>query len=107
MAVAGKIERGISTHEVRHMVVELIDHMTFAIGGIGVFVIVWGAVLGLYRFVELELRRLKKTNITCDREKLRHHLGSYLLLGLEFLVAADVIRTILRPSLKEVAVLGS
>jgi uncharacterized membrane protein len=38
---------------------------------------------------------------------LRHHLGSYLLLGLELLVAADIIHTILEPDLKSLAVLGA
>ena len=38
---------------------------------------------------------------------LRNHLGSYLLLGLEFLIAADIIKTIQRPTLEEMAILGS
>ena len=38
-------------------------------------------------------------------EKIRIDLGRYLLLGLEFLIAADIIRTIAKPSLEEVTVL--
>jgi len=41
------------------------------------------------------------------RELVRHHLGSYILLGLEFLVAADIIKTVMDPTLKEVAILGA
>ena len=41
------------------------------------------------------------------REKIRQDLGYYLLLGMEFLVAADIIHTILNPSLEELAILGS
>lgn len=37
---------------------------------------------------------------------LRHHFGSYLLLGLEFLIAADIIHTIFTPTLQKLAVLG-
>ncbi|NMC58052.1 MAG: DUF1622 domain-containing protein, partial [Candidatus Methanofastidiosa archaeon] len=34
-----------------------------------------------------------------DNDILKLTLGTYLLLGLEFLIAADIIRTILKPSL--------
>jgi uncharacterized membrane protein len=40
-------------------------------------------------------------------ESYKHQLGMSLLLGLEFLVAGDVVRTVaLEPTLKNVAVLG-
>ncbi len=40
-------------------------------------------------------------------EDYKHQLGKTLLLGLEFLVAADVVRTVaLEPTLNNVAVLG-
>lgn len=40
-------------------------------------------------------------------EEYKHQLGKTLLLGLEFLVAADVVRTVaLEPTLTNVAVLG-
>ena len=40
-------------------------------------------------------------------ESYKHQLGKTLLLGLEFLVAADVVRTVaLEPTLTNVAVLG-
>lgn len=40
-------------------------------------------------------------------ENYKHQLGKTLLLGLEFLVAADVVRTVaLEPTLNNVAVLG-
>src|SRR6185295_18432134 len=42
-----------------------------------------------------------------DYESYRHQLGKALLLGLELLVAADVVRTVaLEPTLKNVAMLG-
>jgi uncharacterized membrane protein len=70
-------------------------------------VICWGILLGLIKFIKLEIQRAKGINICHQREILRHHLGSYLLLGLEFLIAADIIHTIIKPTLEEVAVLGS
>ena len=69
--------------------------------------ICWGVLLGLIKFVKLEIQRIRGIHICHKREMLRHHLGSYLLLGLEFLIAADVIRTITKPTLDEIAILGS
>ncbi len=37
----------------------------------------------------------------------RHHFGTYILFGLEFLIAADIIDTLIKPGLQEVAILGS
>ena len=41
------------------------------------------------------------------KEDLRHHLGYYLLLGLEFLIAADIVHTVLTPTLADLAILGA
>ena len=40
------------------------------------------------------------------RRELRHGIGSYLLLSLQFLIAADIIETMIEPSLEELATLG-
>jgi uncharacterized membrane protein len=42
-----------------------------------------------------------------ESDKYKHQLGKTLLLGLEFLVAADVVRTVaLEPTLSNVGILG-
>lgn len=83
-------------------------HMTSnGIGIMGVAIIVWGVILTTYRLLKLEFKRLRQQSIYPEREALRHQLGSYLLLGLEFLIAADIIGTITHPTLNDMAVLGS
>ena len=53
------------------------------------------------------LRYLFRLNAEGNLATYRHQLGKPLLLGLELLVAADVIRTVaLEPTLTNVAVLG-
>ena len=39
--------------------------------------------------------------------ELRIKLGQYLLLGLEMLIASDIIQTIIDPSMEELAIVGS
>ena len=53
------------------------------------------------------VRYLYQINAPGAFENYKHHLGKALLLGLELLVAADVVRTVaLEPTLNNVAVLG-
>jgi uncharacterized membrane protein len=82
-------------------------YLEYAIGSIGVAVIVWGVATGAIELISLESKRMRGVNICRRRELLRLHLGSYLLLGLEILVAADIIRTVLSPTIEELILLGS
>lgn len=69
---------------------------------LAVVVIVGGTIYGLAECVVVRAARTGRAY-----RNLRERLGNALLLGLEFLVAADVIRTVaLDPSLIGVATLG-
>src|SRR3546814_13823614 len=71
---------------------------------VGITVIVLGAVIALFRF-----GRESWPGATGDRgvHGLRSDLGKAILLGLEFLVAADIINTVaIEPTLQSVAVLA-
>jgi uncharacterized membrane protein len=85
----------------------ILHPITFAIGICGVIIIVWGVILTVVGFVRTEYRHLRGQDICAQRDSLRHRLGSYLLLGLEFLVAGDIANTIIKPTLNDLAVLGS
>ena len=86
---------------------EILHLTSTVIGVVGVSIIVWGVILITFRLFKLEIKRVKQKSIYHEREILRHQLGSYLLLGLEFLIAADIIGTITHPTLNDMAVLGS
>jgi len=70
---------------------------------IGVAVLVYGVVKSAVAFIRNEATRQG----TESRDRLRLDLGYYLLLGLEILVAADVIETLMAPDLHHVLVLGA
>lgn len=86
---------------------EPLNHISLFVGVIGVGIIVWGVILGLWRFLKTEWSTLRGVDTTDAKESLRHQLGYYLLLGLEFLIAADIIHTVLTPSLNDLAILGA
>ena len=69
---------------------------------VGVLAIVIGVV---YAILDAALRGLRKKSPVYDR--FRRVLGRAILLGLELLVAADIIRTVaIEPTLDSLAVLG-
>jgi uncharacterized membrane protein len=86
---------------------EYLHHTRFSIGVLGVLLIVFGVAGTLVRFVRAEFRAVRGAEVEGDRKRLRHVLGYYLLLGLEFLIAADIIDTLMKPSLQDLVVLGS
>ena len=85
---------------------ETLHYLSLSIGIVGIAVIVWGVILMLIRLLRLEITRVRKRSIFREREMLRHQLGSYLLLGLEFLIAADIIGTVIHPTFEGLGLLG-
>lgn len=85
---------------------EILHYLSLAVGIIGIAVIVWGVILMFFRLLRLEITRMRKRSIFREREALRHQLGSYLLLGLEFLIAADIIGTVTHPTFEGLGLLG-
>jgi uncharacterized membrane protein len=86
---------------------EYLHHTSFGIGVLGVLVICFGVAGGLWRFVRAELRAARGAEVDEDRQHLRHLLGYYLLLGLEFLIAADIIDTLAKPGVQDLVVLAA
>jgi uncharacterized membrane protein len=80
--------------------------ISILIGVVGVSVIVWGVFCGLLYLIRLEIDAFKGQSVTSRRVSLKEHLGFYLLLGLEFLVAADIIETLISPTLEHLLFLG-
>src|ERR1044071_3600471 len=84
-----------------------LHHASFGIGVLGVLIIVFGVAAGMMRFVRAEYLFVRGRDVEDDRKRLRHVLGYYLLLGLEFLIAADITDTLMKPSVQDLAVLGA
>ena len=84
-----------------------LHHATFGISVLGVLVIILGVLGGVVRFLRSEMACARGANIDGERRKLRQALGYYLLLGLEFLIAADIIETLMKPTTEDLIILGA
>jgi uncharacterized membrane protein len=79
-----------------------IEIVGFGFEALGVFVILIGTLLSTYRLFARGIR-----NVRSPYRELRQELGAAIVLGLEFLVAGDIIRTVaVDPTLQSVAALG-
>lgn len=85
----------------------LLHNISIIIAIMAVAVIVWGTFITFGKWLYHEIKRKKSTILHKKREELRIKLGSYILIGLEILIVADIIETIINPSLEEVALLGA
>ncbi len=80
----------------------IMDLVGTSVDGIGVFVIIGGATVATARLV------LHRAHDTGNYYSLyRQDVGRAILLGLEFLIAGDIIRTVVvAPTMQNVLVLG-
>lgn len=69
----------------------------------GIGIILYGFVLAAFGFVRAELSRLRSGDITDKLLHVRIKLGSYILTGIEFMIASDIIHTVLSRELMDLA----
>ena len=73
------------------------------IHAIDTFAVFVGVIHGFINFIALEMGAKGKY---IAHDSIRYRLGIYILLGLEFLVAADILETVFKPSLEQLSILG-
>ena len=82
---------------------ETISYAGYAIEAIGVFIVILGSIYSSVLFVR-DFRQLPEG---AAYQTFRRQLGRSIILGLEFLIAGDIIRTVIvEATLESVIVLG-
>lgn len=93
-----------SEHELIERILDGIEYVALAIEILAVTVIAIGVCYAVYCYL---IAHFSAERMQGYDRKFRARLGKSLLIGLEILVAADIIRTVaLEPSLENVAILG-
>jgi len=85
---------------------DALEFVVLGINAITALVVVWGILYGTARFIRAEA--IKLSGRSCDKERadLRKQVGFYLLFALELLIAADVLQTMISPTLEHLAILA-
>jgi uncharacterized membrane protein len=82
---------------------EVISYAGYAIEGVGVFVVILGSIFSSVVY----LRSFRQLPEGMAYQNFRRQLGRSIILGLEFLIAGDIIRTVVvDATLENVVVLG-
>ncbi len=92
--------------EATHVVELAMEFVLPLLKALSVLIIIWGVVCAAIRLVGMEIKLLQGKPYKRDAAVIRQHLGYYLLLALEFLIAVDVIETLIHPDWKELGVLA-
>lgn len=85
------------------MMESALEYAILAIEIVGASFIVISVILGLIEIVQATVLPSKKAATSTTRL----NLAQRLVLALEFLIAADILKTILTPTLEDMALLGS
>lgn len=88
------------------MLTHFLNFLATVISVISLLIVTYGAIIALLSFFLNEIKRLNGNYSTNNLRKLRAVFGTYLLLGLEFLIASDILKTVLEPTINELIILG-
>lgn len=86
---------------------ELLNILSFSVSVVGVVIILWGVIITIIDFLHSEYKSIYKAKRDLFEKRVRSLLGSYVLLGLEFLIAGDIINTVIKPTQEALVVLGA
>lgn len=88
------------------MLTIFLDFLATVISVLSLLIVTYGALIAILAFLKNEWKRFSGGYSNLNLRRLRANFGTYLLLGLEFLIASDILKTVLEPSLDELAILG-
>jgi uncharacterized membrane protein len=88
------------------LIAVILENIATVISIISIAVVVYGTIIATVGIIKSELFRFKKEFSPQHLRVIRADLGTYLLLGLELLIASDILKTIVEPGMHELLILG-
>lgn len=88
------------------MITHYLNLLATAISIISLFIVVYGALIAAIGFLRNEVNRFTGNYSSTAIQRIRAGFGTYMLLGLEFLIASDILKTVLEPGWNELLILG-
>ncbi|CUQ11530.1 DUF1622 domain-containing protein [Clostridium baratii] len=85
----------------------ILELVIYILNILSIIIIIWGVVLAFIAFIKSELSSHNRVNAIENNNIIKNHLGSYILFGLEILIGADIIESILNPTINDMIILAS
>ncbi|EPB8192172.1 DUF1622 domain-containing protein [Clostridium perfringens] len=85
----------------------ILEGAIWIINAVSIMVLLWGVLLTVKNFVISEIKSKDRIEAVKKITIVKNYLGTYILLGLEILICADIIESILNPTFHDIIVLAS
>ena len=89
---------------IEEYLINIFTPVTEVIDLVAILFILWGFIKSMYDFVVLRIKN--QTLSGNDIKAIRCYLGTYLLLGLEIMIVADLIKTVINQTREDLIFLG-
>jgi len=96
----------VSIFENEGAILHILKYIEVIISVVSVLIVVYGTLCALTALLKTELLRVKSKYCIQQLRVIRADLGTYLLLALEVLIAADIIKSIIEPDLIDLGILA-
>lgn len=93
--------------EVQSFLFDLLGMLVIGINLVGITIVFWGFVVAAISFIRMKLHRQNIASFLMEANEIRAVLGTYILFGLEFMIAGDIIHTFVKPSKEDLIVLAT
>lgn len=84
---------------------DIINIVSLCLNIVGALIVLLGTAVSLVEFLRKEI--FERAEVVRLNEAIRIKLGSYLVLGLEFFIAGDIVKTIITPTWESLGILGA
>jgi len=93
--------------EIQIIFYQFLNVIVTSIHLVGVIVVLWGFFVAALGFIRMKLHPESLNSFLKKANEIRAVLGIYILFGLEFMIAADIIHTFIKPTQEDLIVLGA
>lgn len=93
--------------EIQGIFFQLLNIIVASINFVGIIIIIWGFVVAVLEFIRIKLHSHDVNFFLTKTNKIRAVLGTYILFGLEFMIAADIIHTFIQPTQEDLIILAT
>ena len=91
-----------TAHTIMEIFRPMFEIIVVGLNFLSIIVLIWGVVISGYDFIRSETRHYDHVRAARHNNFIRNFLGSYVLLSLEILIAADIIESILNPTMEDI-----
>jgi len=91
--------------EIQDTLHSILNAVVIIINLFGIGIVFWGFVVAAISFIRMKLHRHTETFFLLEANQIRAVLGTYILFGLEFMIAGDIIKSFIKPSQEDLIIL--